>query len=116
MLLTIQETSSVDALKILLQLSALLLGSFAGGVAMGRLWFSRSLEIKNATIEQKETYAVLLTETVETAQSLDALKKQIERLRPPLPDSNFLTSLGIGNLTRERLKNITPLTKEPDDG
>ena len=100
-----------NALHIIIQIAGLMLATFAGGFALGRFWFSRSLEIKNTIIDTVEARNRYLTELIERSEDLQQLKKEAARLEK----SNALFAredplLVLGTNT-EQIKFIKPQKK-----
>ena len=76
----IETTDSVNALKLIIQLF-LLVSAFAGaGFLFGRFVYSRTLAVKDATIQEAHMRCLRYKEMIDTADSLSDLKEKTKQL------------------------------------
>jgi len=77
----IETTDGVNALKLIIQLF-LLVSAFAGsGFLLGRFIYSRTVEIKDATIQEVQLRCMRYQELIATAEDLSGLKEEAKNLR-----------------------------------
>jgi hypothetical protein len=96
MLDAIQTTDGISALRMIIQVTTLILVSFAGGVGMGRFLYARALEQKEAEIANKNaeisnvsSRSVMLLEKLDRHANLIMLHSDISEYNRHLPTSMF---------------------------
>ncbi len=77
----IETTEPVNALKLIMQLFVFA-SAFAGtGFLFGRFIYSRTLEIKDATIQEAQMRCLRYQEMIDTADDLSDLKEKSKEIR-----------------------------------
>jgi len=133
----IQTTDGIGAVGLMFQLVTLILVSFAGGVALGRIAYSRSLEIKNSELSAQQARFETLTERnnlfidqvqemkerIATASDLENAQSVAKEIPIPkmLPIEDLFAALKReneitpGSLTDEELSKLGSILTQPRD-
>ena len=96
MLDAIQTTDGISALRMLLQLLTLVFAAFAGGIALGRFWYSRALAFKQAELDSQQARFATQSEriqffndqithqkqSIEAASDLEEAKEAVKEIKP----------------------------------